>query len=210
MIIHSRKRKSRTPHPSSAGGVSEKSKSKTHRAGKIGFSFKRNSGSHRKAKDDQDSHKKLEQTIKQKFEITGDLIAPPEEGQNYLFECQNCTLTLDIPFDNCPLCGGEMTRVIQVQKTIKSDVDADKAAKARKPRTVCPVCGSYSRTGKGCCVSCGTIFKQSSKDNKVQPIMPTKRLVFMHLDVESGKIEYIEKNSNRNKFGEFILDDGGI
>jgi hypothetical protein len=43
-----------------------------------------------------------------------------------------------------------------------------------------------------------------------KPILPIERLLFLHLDVESGTVSYIESNSVQEVLREVDLKDGKI
>ncbi|MEM2838987.1 MAG: hypothetical protein QW505_03930 [Thermoplasmata archaeon] len=76
----------------------------------------------------------------------------------------------------------------------------------------CPVCGSTVKGKQGCCVSCGTIIDGPAPGTNyaLKPMLPIDRLLFLHLDVESGKISYIESDSQQDLFGEIDLKEGRI
>lgn len=76
----------------------------------------------------------------------------------------------------------------------------------------CPVCGSALNGKQGCCVSCGTIIDGPAPGTNyaLKPMLPIDRLLFLHLDVESGKISYIESDSQQDFFGEIDLKEGRI
>lgn len=85
----------------------------------------------------------------------------------------------------------------------------------RKNRTrnvTCPVCGSPLRGKQGCCIYCGTVIDSPAPgtNDALRPMVPIDRLLFLHLDVESGKICYIESDGEHNLFGEVNLKEEKI
>jgi|GEM_PF-5762062 len=80
------------------------------------------------------------------------------------------------------------------------------------PVMTCPVCGSPLKGKQGCCVNCGTMIDESVSGigYTPKPILPIERLLFLHLDVESGTVSYIESNSVQEVLREVDLKDGKI
>lgn len=82
------------------------------------------------------------------------------------------------------------------------------AQRQKRDRTrICPVCGSALKGKQGCCVNCGTVIDGPAPGTNyaLRPMLPMDRLLFLHLDVESGKVSYIESNGDHGFFGEVDL-----
>lgn len=71
------------------------------------------------------------------------------------------------------------------------------------PRSLgCPLCGERVRLRKGVCPSCHEpIFVDTpgSRWDKVSPVVSADGIVFLHFDVESGEMSYLQGGSG--KFG---------
>lgn len=82
----------------------------------------------------------------------------------------------------------------------------------REQKAFCPVCGSMLKGRQGCCVSCGTVIGDPAPETSraLQPILPIERLLFLHLDVESGRISYIESEGEHDMIREVELKEDKI
>jgi methionyl-tRNA synthetase len=77
----------------------------------------------------------------------------------------------------------------------------------------CPFCGEHVSLKAGKCPACGTAVEAvESKDaaKKVAPVVRSENVVFLHLDVETGELNYLQKLAHRLGLGRVSVKLDGI
>lgn len=115
---------------------------------------------------------------------------------HFAIECENCGTMIEYLTDRCPICG----RKFEVADTgiagFFSDMefDTDRTADVH-----CPVCGERITPSRGRCPTCKEPIGFTRGDGtgvKVDPIVRDDNIVFVHLDVESGEVNCLQRVEN--------------
>lgn len=109
-------------------------------------------------------------------------------------ECGNCGTIVEFEAERCPICGERFQKVDTGLVGLFCDMDLDD--KDRTSEIDCPFCGEHILPKEGVCTKCHEHVQVSGpKDvaNKVIPLIKELNVVFLHLDIESGEIEYMRK-----------------
>ena len=64
----------------------------------------------------------------------------------------------------------------------------------------CPQCGDHVTLGDGCCPACDSTIVDlvtGGPDRKVIPLINTENVVFIHIDLETGDLNYLQKYPNK-------------
>ncbi len=123
-----------------------------------------------------------------------------EEDKNeadFVFECSHCGTLIQFDTDKCPICGTalELGDTGLVGLFANMDFDGDPLTEVD-----CPFCGEHVSLKAGKCPACGTAVEVvESKDaaKKVAPVVRSENVVFLHLDVETGELNYLQKLAHR-------------
>jgi rubrerythrin len=121
------------------------------------------------------------------------------EGESDLvLECGNCGTLIQLDIDRCPLCGAtlEVTDAGLVN-LIRDGEFADEDV----PEMECPQCGEHVVLMDGKCPACGSVILDRGVDDaggrKVIPLIRTENVVFVHIDLETGDLNYLQRHLNR-------------
>ena len=119
------------------------------------------------------------------------------EGQSdFLLECSNCGTLIQLDIDRCPLCGNplEVSDVGLLSLIQDSDFDEECLSELE-----CPHCGEHVTLGDGRCPACNSIIVDLTPENpgrKVIPLIDSENVVFIHIDLETGNLNYLQKYIN--------------
>ena len=137
-------------------------------------------------------------------------------------ECPNCGTLCEFLVDRCPICGKRFDIASTGLVSMFSDMDFDTDHAAE---IACPVCGETVKPKRGKCPECNEPISFTSPHDpgvKVDPIVHDDNVVFVHLDVESGEVNCLQRAENASGFehlsvhvetvgqGEFDRDRKGV
>ncbi|HEX9907942.1 MAG TPA: hypothetical protein VGB78_05680 [Thermoplasmata archaeon] len=77
----------------------------------------------------------------------------------------------------------------------------------------CPQCGEHVRLQNGRCPQCSEMICDSRADrscDKVIPVVKGGSIVFLHLDVQAGCLDYLESDSQSGEPAQLTLDFDGV
>jgi len=119
---------------------------------------------------------------------------------DFATECSNCGTLIEFFTERCPICGKKLDVAETGLASMFSDMDFETDHSAE---IACPVCGEVVRPSRGKCPECKEpIGFTSSRDpgSKVDPIVHDDNVVFIHLDVESGEVNCLQRVENASGF----------
>lgn len=107
-------------------------------------------------------------------------------------ECPRCGSVIEFDVDACPICGTELGNTGGDLFSIFSDMDIDSGCSGE---INCPLCGERTVPKDGNCQVCGEkVHADDPEDRvvKVQLLISGKKVVFVHLDVGAGELNYLQ------------------
>lgn len=116
---------------------------------------------------------------------------------DFVLECINCNTLIQLDIDRCPLCGHplEVSDVGLLNLIQGSDFDEGCPSELE-----CPHCGEHVTLRDGCCPACESVIvdlSPGSPGKKVVPLIKAENVVFIHIDLETGDLNFLQKHLNR-------------
>jgi hypothetical protein len=129
---------------------------------------------------------------------------------DFMLECTHCGTAIQFDTDRCPICGTKLdpvdTGIVGLFSDMKFDDENSKDMD-------CPSCGEKVTLVNGKCPECGEIVRDWDAVEvveKVDPVIHTDNVVFLHLDVESGELNYLQKLAKKLGFEQLTVHLDGI
>lgn len=116
-------------------------------------------------------------------------------------ECHKCGTVMQFEADRCPVCG---TRFDEGDAGIVALLGKEGLDWCTTPEMDCPQCGEHVKLVKGTCPECEASIITSDRsggDERLDRLVSAENVVFVHLDVESGEIEYLQRLGGNRGFG---------
>ena len=134
-----------------------------------------------------------------------------EREPDFMLECSHCGTAVQFSTDRCPICG---TRLDVVDTGIVSLFSDMKFDDEREDDLDCPLCGEHVTLVNGRCTACGEVVlggDMNDSTDKVDPVIRTDNVVFLHLDVKTGELNYLQRLAKKLGFEQLTvhLDDIG-
>ncbi|MCU0852968.1 MAG: hypothetical protein MUC90_06955 [Thermoplasmata archaeon] len=131
-----------------------------------------------------------------------------EASEQVLLTCGRCGAMIEFRVERCPLCGTDLepgdSGILGLIEDLSFDDD--------QPREVdCPFCGEHVVMVDGRCPECSETFDAAAtpgKFGKVSPVVQAQDIVYLHLDVESGDLDYVHKTNAGHEQLKINLSDG--
>jgi len=108
-------------------------------------------------------------------------------------ECHKCGTALQYETDRCPVCGARFDEGDTGIVGLLADRGLDWEACAELD---CPQCGEHVTLVGGKCPACGTVLLSDDTGQEDAPrssLVSAENVIFVHLDVESGEMEYLQR-----------------
>lgn len=118
----------------------------------------------------------------------------------FVLECCHCGTEIEFETVRCPICG---TRLGSPESGIVEFIkDSDFEGIVDGP--VCPDCGESLLPDDDICSACGKKLHaaRGSEQAFMDPIIHTDKVVFLHLDVSTGEVDYLRRLENKQGFGQ--------
>jgi hypothetical protein len=116
-------------------------------------------------------------------------------------ECHKCGTAMQFEAEKCPVCG---TRFDEGDTGIVALLGKEGLHWPGPSEMDCPQCGEHVKLVRGMCPECEASIVPSGKagaDERLDRLVSAENVVFVHLDVESGEIEYLQRMSGNRGFG---------
>ncbi len=133
------------------------------------------------------------------------------EGESdFVIECSNCGTLIQLDIDRCPLCGTplEITDAGLLSLIRGTDFNEECISELQ-----CPQCGQHVTLANGCCPACDSTIVDltpGSPGKKVIPLINTENVVFMHIDLETGDLNYLQRHINKMAIEHMSIQLDGI
>jgi len=129
---------------------------------------------------------------------------------DFMVECSYCGTVIEFDTDRCPICGKKFDVTDTGIVGLFSGMDFDKDCKGE---IGCPLCGEKTVPEGGKCTACGEVVHfedPNDPSEKVEPVIHSDNVVFMHFDVESGELNYLQRLANKIGFEQLTVQLEGI
>ncbi len=128
-----------------------------------------------------------------------------DRDPDFMLECSHCGTEIQFDTDKCPICG---TRLEATDTGIVSLFTDMKFDEAKDDEMDCPLCGEHVKLAKGKCPACSELVQGwDAKDPsaKVDPVIHNDNVVFLHLDVETGELNYLQRLARKLGFEQITV-----
>ncbi|UCE44742.1 MAG: zinc ribbon domain-containing protein [Methanobacteriota archaeon] len=131
------------------------------------------------------------------FDVLDNLMSflGPDEGEaDFVLECRNCGTLVQLDISQCPMCGTELdVSDVGILSLLKgSEFDSVSISELK-----CPQCGEHVTLREGICPACHSMIVDSTASpdqNMTIPLIDIDNVVFVHVDLETGGLNYIQKH----------------
>jgi len=133
-----------------------------------------------------------------------------EGGPDIMFECSQCGTMIGLNVDECPMCGAKLELADAGLVGVFADMVFDDDP---MEDIDCPFCGEHVALEDGMCPSCGETILARVEDesiSRVNPVLKAENVVFLHLDIEAGELNYVQKAFKRVSYDHMSVQLEGI
>lgn len=116
------------------------------------------------------------------------------EESEFMMECPHCSAVVQLDVDRCPVCGAVLEPSDIGILSLLRDMDF---SSEELSELECPQCGEHVRLENGVCPLCGAVISDpegSGDDNKLIPIIGNENVVFVHIDLEKGNLNFMQRH----------------
>jgi rubrerythrin len=121
-------------------------------------------------------------------------LEPNTDESDFVLECSHCGTLVALDIVHCPMCGTELgvsdVGILSLLKDTEFDTESISELE-------CPHCGEHVTLKDGVCPSCETLIidlDASGAQNRTIPIIRNENVVFVHVDLETGDLNYIQRH----------------
>ncbi|MBE0519033.1 MAG: hypothetical protein IH630_07425 [Thermoplasmata archaeon] len=120
-------------------------------------------------------------------------------GPDFVFECTHCGTVVELNTDRCPICGTRLELGDTGLVGIFTDMEFDSNPLGEVD---CPFCGQHGPLDSGKCSVCGQMVEnpEGTDAGKIMPVLKVDNVVFLHLDIETGDVNYLQRAANKPGF----------
>lgn len=133
-----------------------------------------------------------------------------DRDPDFMLECSHCGTAVQFDTDKCPICGTKLDVVDSGIVGLFSDM---KFEDENSKDIDCPHCGEHVTLMNGKCPDCGEAVRgwdPAEVVEKLDPVIHTDNVVFLHLDVESGELNYLQRLARKLGFEQMTVHLDGI
>lgn len=142
------------------------------------------------------------------------LLEDEKADPGFVSECSHCGTVVEVETDRCPMCGTPLDGDDEGLVGVFKDMEFDPAPFEEAD---CPFCGEHVRLESGSCPECGRALDTHDEGDptlKVLPVLSADNVVFLHLDIETGEIDILQRNAARRRYDQAsmfldLADNGG-
>lgn len=131
-----------------------------------------------------------------------------DSDPDYMLECSHCGTAIQFNTDRCPICGTKLDVVDTGIVGLFTDMEFGR--EDPEEEMDCPLCGEHVTLVQGSCPACHEKVEGSGSVEKVKPVVRGDNVVFMHLDVESGELNYLQRLAKKLGFEQMTVHLDGI
>ena len=111
--------------------------------------------------------------------------------------CAHCDTEVELSTNVCPICGIPLDFHDNGLVRLFSDMEFEDDCSGE---IVCPFCGEAVVLKDGACPSCLKLVHahdRAESSEKVEPVVHGENVVFIHLDVEHGELDCLQRTPHR-------------
>ena len=111
--------------------------------------------------------------------------------------CGHCSTEVLFAANACPICGTPLDSHDNGLVRLFSDMEFEDDCSGE---VVCPFCGETVILQEGTCPSCLEVVHEcvgAEPSQKVEPVVHGENVVYVHLDVEHGELDCIQRTPHR-------------
>lgn len=142
------------------------------------------------------------------FDADMDIMSLLDDGRaepGFVSECSHCGTVVELSTSRCPMCGTPLEHVSVGLVDMFADMEFDPEPFEDAD---CPYCGEHVTLRSGDCPSCGEpVDVRDERDPmlKVRPVLTARDVVFLHLDIETGEIDILKRNTTRHRYDQMSV-----
>jgi len=124
---------------------------------------------------------------------------------DFMVECSYCGTVIEFETNRCPICGKKFDITDTGLVGLFSDMEFDKDCEGEID---CPLCGERVVPDDGKCPACGEMVHAANAGDpseKVEPVIHSENVVFMHFDVETGELNYLQRLAKKLGFEQLTV-----
>jgi len=128
-----------------------------------------------------------------------------DRAPDFMLECSHCGTEIEFDTDRCPICGTALESSDVGLVSLFTDMKFDEV---KEDEMDCPLCGEHVTLTKGKCPACSEIVQgwdPMDPSAKVDPVIHNDNVVFMHLDVETGELNYLQRMAKKLGFEQLTM-----
>ena len=119
---------------------------------------------------------------------------------NISIVCSNCDTEIEFKTDRCPMCGAKLDKAEGglVGLFTGMEFDTDESMEMD-----CPFCGEHVVLANGTCPACNEAVRPADTPgpaSRVDPVIHMDNVVFLHLDVSTGEVNFLQKLAKNQGF----------
>lgn len=127
---------------------------------------------------------------------------------DFMLECSHCGTAVQFTIDKCPICRTKLD--VKDTGIVGLVADMEFGENDLEEELDCPVCGEHVSLVQGACPACHEKVEGADSAKKVEPVVHGDNVVFMHLDVETGELNYLQRLAKRLGFEQMTVHLDGI
>ena len=128
-----------------------------------------------------------------------------DKASDFMLECSHCGTEIEFDTDRCPICGTALESSDVGLVSLFTDMKFDEV---KEDEMDCPLCGEHVTLTKGKCPACSEIVQGGDPRDpsaKVDPVIHNDNVVFMHLDVVTGELNYLQRLAKKLGFEQLTV-----
>lgn len=126
----------------------------------------------------------------------------------FMLECSHCGTAVQFTIDKCPICGTKLDVIDTGIVSLFADMEF--CENDPEEELDCPFCGDHVTLVQGACPGCHEKVQGADSAGKIEPVVHGENVVFMHLDVETGELNYLQRLAKRLGFEQMTVHLDGI
>jgi len=127
---------------------------------------------------------------------------------DFMLECSHCGTAVQFTIDRCPICGTKLD--VKDTGIVGLFADMEFGENDLEEELDCQLCGEHVSLVQGACPACHEKVEGADSAGKINPVVHGDNVVFMHLDVQTGELNYLQRLAKRLGFEQMTVHLDGI